>query len=72
VLADARWAIKKQNILERTAVMGEYHMPKIGTTVIDTAGVALIKRYILSLNNFFYALLILICRIAALVGIQGS
>jgi hypothetical protein len=53
VLADARWAIKKQNILERTAVMGEYHMPKIGTTVIDTAGVALIKRYILSLNNFF-------------------
>lgn len=40
----------KQNILERTAVMGEYHMPKIGTTVIDTAGVALIKRYILSLK----------------------
>lgn len=40
----------KQNILERTAVMGAYHMPKLGTTVIDTAGVALIKRYILSLK----------------------
>ncbi|WP_090496926.1 hypothetical protein [Pedobacter terrae] len=40
----------KQHILERTAIMGAYHMPKLGTTVIDTAGVALIKRYILSLK----------------------
>ncbi|HWW38659.1 c-type cytochrome [Pedobacter sp.] len=40
----------KQNIVERTAAMGEYHMPKMGTTVIDTAGVALIRRYILSLQ----------------------
>ncbi|MDQ0640005.1 putative repeat protein (TIGR03806 family) [Pedobacter sp. W3I1] len=40
----------KQNIIERTAAMGAYHMPKMGTTVIDTAGVALIRRYILSLK----------------------
>jgi len=39
----------KQNILERIATMGEYHMPKMGTTIIDDEGVALIKRYIKSL-----------------------
>jgi hypothetical protein len=39
----------KQNILERTSVMGEYHMPKMGTTVIHNEGVALIKQYIKSL-----------------------
>jgi uncharacterized repeat protein (TIGR03806 family) len=36
----------KSNILVRTAEMGEYHMPKIGTTIIDQDGVALIKKYI--------------------------
>jgi uncharacterized repeat protein (TIGR03806 family) len=47
---DTSIQFNKQNILERTSVMGEYHMPKIGTTVIDTVGVALIKQYILSLK----------------------
>jgi uncharacterized repeat protein (TIGR03806 family) len=36
----------KSNILVRTAEMGEYHMPKIGTTMIDKEGVTLIKKYI--------------------------
>ena len=36
----------KSNIIVRTAEMGEYHMPKIGTTIIDKDGVALIKKYI--------------------------
>jgi len=36
----------KSNIIVRTAEMGEYHMPKIGTTIIDRDGVALIKKYI--------------------------
>jgi uncharacterized repeat protein (TIGR03806 family) len=36
----------KSNIIIRTAEMGEYHMPKIGTTIIDRDGVELIKKYI--------------------------
>jgi uncharacterized repeat protein (TIGR03806 family) len=36
----------KSNILVRTAEMGEYHMPKMGTTIIDKDGIALIKKYI--------------------------
>jgi len=41
----------KKNILERTAAMGQYHMPKIGTTVIHDEGVALIRQYIQSLQK---------------------
>lgn len=34
------------NILMRMAAMGEYHMPKLGTTILDDEGVALIRAYI--------------------------
>ncbi|MBW8687052.1 c-type cytochrome [Chitinophaga rhizophila] len=39
----------KQHILVRMSVMGAYHMPKTGTTVLDEEGVRLIKQYITSL-----------------------
>jgi uncharacterized repeat protein (TIGR03806 family) len=41
----------KQNILNRMNTMGEYHMPKTGTTILDDEGVALVKSYIRSLNS---------------------
>lgn len=41
----------KSNILIRMSTMGEYHMPKLGTTVTDVEGVDLIKRYIEGLDN---------------------
>ncbi len=41
----------KQNILIRMSTMGEYHMPKTGTTILDDEGVILIKGYIKSLNG---------------------
>ncbi|WP_025144228.1 c-type cytochrome [Pedobacter jeongneungensis] len=36
----------KSNIIIRTSKMGEFHMPKLGTTVIDDDGIALMKKYI--------------------------
>lgn len=41
----------KQNMLIRMSTMGEYHMPKIGTTVIDDEGLQLVKQYIYSLGS---------------------
>ncbi|MBO9673626.1 MAG: hypothetical protein J7577_09280 [Sphingobacteriaceae bacterium] len=43
-------SFNKSNIVIRTNQMGEFHMPKLGTTVIDREGVALIKRYISGLK----------------------
>ncbi|RZM27277.1 MAG: hypothetical protein EOO88_13975 [Pedobacter sp.] len=36
----------KNNIIIRMSEMGDYHMPKLGTTVIDTGGVELVKSYL--------------------------
>ncbi|MCF0072782.1 c-type cytochrome [Dyadobacter sp. CY261] len=44
-------AYNKENMLIRMSTMGEYHMPKIGTTTRDEEGVRLIKEYIKSLHN---------------------
>jgi uncharacterized repeat protein (TIGR03806 family) len=41
----------KQNILIRMSTMGEYHMPKTGTTVLDEDGVELVRTYIKSLDD---------------------
>jgi uncharacterized repeat protein (TIGR03806 family) len=41
----------KQNIIIRMSTMGEYHMPKIGTTIVDDEGVRLVKDYIHSLDS---------------------
>lgn len=41
----------KQNILIRMSTMGEYHMPKTGTTVLDNEGVRLVRAYIKSLGT---------------------
>lgn len=41
----------KQNIMIRMSTMGEYHMPKIGTTVNDDEGIRLVKEYINSLHG---------------------
>lgn len=41
----------KENIVIRMSTMGEYHMPKIGTTIPDEEGVQLIKDYIRSLGG---------------------
>jgi uncharacterized repeat protein (TIGR03806 family) len=41
----------KQNILVRMRVMGEYHMPKTGTTILDDEGVKLVTEYISSLRK---------------------
>jgi uncharacterized repeat protein (TIGR03806 family) len=35
-----------ENIVMRMVTMGEYHMPKLGTTILDDEGVALIRAYI--------------------------
>ncbi|RBQ03021.1 hypothetical protein [Pedobacter miscanthi] len=40
----------KSNIIIRTNQMGEFHMPKLGTTVIDKEGVELMKKYISELK----------------------
>ena len=40
----------KSNIIIRTNQLSEFHMPKLGTTVIDKDGVALIKKYISGLK----------------------
>jgi len=44
-------AYNKENMLIRMGTMGEYHMPKIGTTTVDEEGVRLMKDYIKSLGN---------------------
>ncbi|MBS0030886.1 c-type cytochrome [Chitinophaga sp. 22321] len=44
-------AYNKENIIIRMSTMGEYHMPKIGTTTPDDEGVQLIREYINSLDN---------------------
>lgn len=41
--------LHKRNIIERMSFMNSFHMPKIGTTVIDTSGVALVIKFITSL-----------------------
>lgn len=38
--------LHRNNILIRMSEMGDYHMPKLGTTMIDTAGLQLIKDYL--------------------------
>ncbi|EDM38925.1 hypothetical protein PBAL39_22670 [Pedobacter sp. BAL39] len=43
--------LNKNNILIRMNEMGEYHMPKLGTTVVDKEGLALIEAYIKNLKN---------------------
>lgn len=40
----------KNNIIDRMGNMGQFHMPKLGTTVLDKQGSELIKKYIISLN----------------------
>ncbi|QRR01339.1 hypothetical protein [Dyadobacter sandarakinus] len=42
-------AYNRENIVIRMQTMGEYHMPKIGTTIPDAEGVQLIRDYIKSL-----------------------
>lgn len=44
-------AWNKQNILIRMSTMGEIHMPKTGTTVIDEEGLKLIRQYMNALNS---------------------
>ena len=41
----------KENMVIRMSTMGEYHMPKIGTTTPDEEGVRLIRDYIKSLAD---------------------
>jgi uncharacterized repeat protein (TIGR03806 family) len=41
----------KENMVIRMSTMGEYHMPKIGTTTVDEEGVRLIRDYIKSLPD---------------------
>lgn len=41
----------KENMVIRMSTMGEYHMPKIGTTTPDEEGVKLIRDYIKSLAD---------------------
>jgi len=40
----------KNNIIDRTGSMGQFHMPKIGTTILDKQGVELLRKYITSLQ----------------------
>jgi uncharacterized repeat protein (TIGR03806 family) len=40
---------KKDNIADRISAMGPFHMPKIGTTILDKEGVELIRSYLKSL-----------------------
>lgn len=41
--------LKKNNIAERMGMMGPFHMPQIGTTVMDKNGVELVRKYLNSL-----------------------
>lgn len=43
-------AFQKNNIVDRIGNMGQFHMPKLGTTVLDKEGVELIRKYMISLN----------------------
>ncbi|TCD03198.1 hypothetical protein [Pedobacter psychroterrae] len=42
--------LNKNNIIIRMNEMGDYHMPKLGTTVVDKEGVELIRAYIKTLK----------------------
>lgn len=42
--------LHRNNILMRMSEMGDFHMPKLGTTMIDTAGLQLIKDYLETLD----------------------
>lgn len=42
--------LNRNNILMRMSEMGAYHMPKLGTTVIDTAGLLLIRGFLKNLR----------------------
>jgi uncharacterized repeat protein (TIGR03806 family) len=42
--------LNKNNIVIRMNIMDEYHMPKLGTTVLDTGGLALVRAYILKIK----------------------
>lgn len=44
-------AINQNNIVDRVSSLGAFHMPKLGTTVIDEEGVKLIRDYIKQLNK---------------------
>jgi uncharacterized repeat protein (TIGR03806 family) len=44
-------AFNKQNILIRMSTMGKYHMPKIGTTILDDEGIQIVKTYIKGLGT---------------------
>lgn len=44
-------AINQNNIVDRVSSLGAFHMPKLGTTVIDEEGVKLIRDYIKKLSN---------------------
>lgn len=41
----------RQQIIIRMTTMGEFHMPKIGTTMIHAEGLQLVKQYIKDLQN---------------------
>ncbi len=49
-LAHTGIKFNKSNIIIRTNEMGEFHMPKLGTTVIDKEGVELMRKYISGLK----------------------
>lgn len=40
----------KNNIIDRMGNMGQFHMPKLGTTVLDEQGIDLIRKYITIMN----------------------
>jgi len=44
-------AFNKQNILFRMSIIGECHMPKIGTTILDEECIRLVKTYIRKLDT---------------------
>ena len=48
-LAESGISVHRNNIMGRMRAIGEFHMPKTGTTIIDEEGVALIERYLSSL-----------------------
>lgn len=48
-LQESGIALMRDNIVDRMASMGAFHMPKLGTTVIDKEGVELVRKYIKSL-----------------------
>lgn len=41
----------KRNIIERMETLGEFHMPKLGTTVLDKEGIKLIKDYLKNISK---------------------